>query len=1081
MKRDSKERCYLSAVILIAGILLMWEGTQARADEPVEWCGTYVNWAAKVGNQRAVADGACPTYGRCDRPSVRDSWIPKPCTSIVRIRVKLNIFCYDDGTNCYETPSDVAAQMAQLNADYAPYRVQFTWDTQYINNSTYRELSTLEERDAMKNAYADNPARQINVYVVDIVYDPSLRGEGIWPWDPDSRTNMGGIIIDHIFFGAERNVLTHEVGHNLGLWHTFHGTSEVNQCSACWERADGVNADTTGDFASDTPPQPGLCGSTQPPAGVDTCSQPDTTPWPPGQPENYMTYSDCRTLFTLKQAGRMHCWIHDVLMGWVACTSNGECDDRSECTEEACNNGFCERSPTADNTACTSGVCCGGWCVCASDGDCEDGVACTTHACVNPGTCDAYCENTGPACEPVTPDGCCDPRCTPCSDIDCRSANELAGSTCRDCIDNDCDGLADCEDVADCVSDLACRCTDIDGIGGNSPLVCVDWDGADPPEAPTNFFFDFGPDPNNPTVPNVTFVTGNNGWKVWSQVNAADATPANLGHVKIDQSLPPTANVSVTIAHGSSHGAANLASVALVNAGFTGQSNLSGGSIAGNLEDDLVLQESDGQGGVGSFTIGGNVLGNITIPKVDMLQVSGAVSSNSTITLMGFVGDKHAEFNTTAGVFAGNLSLPNGVPYGAGVTVYGELANGAVVDFSQGELTGLLRFYGGADAQSVISVGALDGRFELHSASYSGTATFASVEPRGRITIADAALDGTIHVIGDCRKSLEINGGSFGPGGVISIDGSLTGNGSLYFAPETGGVSGDILIGQNCNGSVSVSGDINGNVTVSGELNGSISVAGDISGNVTVFGEFNGDICAANISATAPLPENISIPNFGVGGTICGEPPACDPGSQAAIVDWKSVVTHGASNTIGLVVPSDATFSEPRNGGVTKLRVSFSSPIDPSSVSPSNVTVCGNDVNGQPVNLSWITVTTSVLSDNMVVDVNFSPKLPNFARYRVRLSGVKDLGCHTITENNERIFTSLFCDATGDRRVTATDVSGVRSLEGTGPPVDPNAPNGTQQVRSDVDNDDDDDVDDTDLVRGEVGKDARFIPDPSCP
>lgn len=217
--------------------------------------------------------------------------------------------------------------------------------------------------------------------------------------------------------------------------------------------------------------------------------------------------------------------------------------------------------------------------------------------------------------------------------------------------------------------------------------------------------------------------------------------------------------------------------------------------------------------------------------------------------------------------------------------------------------------------------------------------------------------------------------------------------------------------------------------------------------------------------------------------TGCGSAPIVDMGAyelqvvQAQIVDWKSLVTHGASNTIGLVVPSDATFSESRNGGVTKLRVSFSSPIDPNSVSASNVVKCGKDVNGQAVDLSGITVTTSVLSGDMAVDINFSPKLPNYARYRVRLNGVEDVDCNEITTNNERILTALFGDATGDRRVNANDIGGVRSLIGTSP-IDPQV---TNQIRSDVDNDDDIDQTDEDLVRGEVPKDARYIADPTCP
>lgn len=112
------------------------------------------------------------------------------------------------------------------------------------------------------------------------------------------------------------------------------------------------------------------------------------------------------------------------------------------------------------------------------------------------------------------------------------------------------------------------------------------------------------------------------------------------------------------------------------------------------------------------------------------------------------------------------------------------------------------------------------------------------------------------------------------------------------------------------------------------------------------------------------------------------------------------------------------------------------------------------------------------------MDINFSPKLPNYARYRIRLNGVEDVNCHTISTNNERILTALVGDATGDRRVNATDAGGVRSLEGTGPPIDATV---TSQVRSDVDADNGVDTTDTDLVRAEVGKDARYIANPSCP
>jgi hypothetical protein len=209
---------------------------------------------------------------------------------------------------------------------------------------------------------------------------------------------------------------------------------------------------------------------------------------------------------------------------------------------------------------------------------------------------------------------------------------------------------------------------------GNSPLVCVDWDGELPPVRNVNFTIDTISDSENPNAtlyPNVTFVTGNDEWNVWSQVSRSDATQANLGHIKIDPDAGSIDNFGVTVAHGASPGAANVASIALVKTGWTGESNLPAGRIAGDLTGDLALQGTPGQSGAASFTIDGSVSGNVNIPTVDTLQVNGAVSPGATITIGGFVGEKRAVFNSTSGDFAGDLFLSNGIPTGASVQIGG--------------------------------------------------------------------------------------------------------------------------------------------------------------------------------------------------------------------------------------------------------------------------------------------------------------------------------------------------------------------------------------------------------------------------
>ncbi|MCM2272766.1 MAG: PKD domain-containing protein [candidate division Zixibacteria bacterium] len=301
--------------------LLLWVPMQTFAQDAgnlpptptssqvTDWCGTQKRWAEK---QPAFTNeaAACPTYGPCDVAGTRNAYIPDPGQSTTIIRLMFHIITLDNGTNASTTPAMIEAQVANLNADYAPVRIEFEYQYQTHASSAYRSLNE-GEFDLMKAAYAVQPDSMLNVFVSYV--EPSY-SYGTFPWDPQCLTVYGGIVMTTGHFSNIQSTLAHEVGHCLGLWHTHHGVSEVNECSQCYEKANSPDGDVTGDLCEDTEPTPLSygCGG---PGGNDPCN---SQPWGLTDPQNYMGYAGegCWSEFSPQQMGRAHCWLNDQLLGW---------------------------------------------------------------------------------------------------------------------------------------------------------------------------------------------------------------------------------------------------------------------------------------------------------------------------------------------------------------------------------------------------------------------------------------------------------------------------------------------------------------------------------------------------------------------------------------------------------------------------------------------------------------------------------------------------------------------------------------------------------------------------------------------
>jgi len=195
----------------------------------------------------------------------------------------------------YVPAERIKAQIERLNTDYNATGFSFVLtNTTWVHNPEWfvNAYPGSPGEKEMKEKHNIGDARTLNIYTL-IFNDttPSL-GASSMPSYYFRNPKLDGVLLRHTTLpgGSMKNfdmgrTLTHEVGHWLGLFHTFEG--------GC---ADGV-----GDNIADTPPQ--ASGSTGCPKGRDSCpgDGPDLI-------NNFMDYSSdsCMDSFTPLQIVRMH-------------------------------------------------------------------------------------------------------------------------------------------------------------------------------------------------------------------------------------------------------------------------------------------------------------------------------------------------------------------------------------------------------------------------------------------------------------------------------------------------------------------------------------------------------------------------------------------------------------------------------------------------------------------------------------------------------------------------------------------------------------------------------------------------------
>jgi hypothetical protein len=208
--------------------------------------------------------------------------------TVVSIPVAFHVITTSSGGG--DVPnSRLQAQIDVLNAAYRYVNFFITSIDRTANDNWFNLIPDTAAESNMKQTLAIDPAHTLNFYTLSPRL--GLLGWATFPWFyAEDDANHGVVVLNESLPGGsaapydEGDTGTHEVGHYLGLFHTFQ-----NSCNV------------PGDYLNDTPYEASPAYGC--PIGRDSCAQAGLDPI-----NNFMDYVDdfCMTKFTRNQFQLMY-------------------------------------------------------------------------------------------------------------------------------------------------------------------------------------------------------------------------------------------------------------------------------------------------------------------------------------------------------------------------------------------------------------------------------------------------------------------------------------------------------------------------------------------------------------------------------------------------------------------------------------------------------------------------------------------------------------------------------------------------------------------------------------------------------